>query len=88
MVLPRSQTPQGESVAKPEVLLLIILCLECKYDIKKSMVTSPIRFSKRKSMGGNNLGRWATVETGAHTLDISYQVNIDNIHVCVYITIS
>ena len=29
------QTPQGESVAKPETLLLIILSIICKYDIKE-----------------------------------------------------
>ena len=36
----------------------------------RSMVTTPIRFSKRKSMGGNILGTWATAETVAHTLEI------------------
>ena len=43
------------------------------------METSPIRFSKRKSVTGNILGRWTIVETVAHTLNISYQVHIVNI---------
>ena len=34
VVHPRLQTPQGESVAKPETPLLIILILVCKYDMK------------------------------------------------------
>ena len=33
VVHPRPQTPQGESVAKPETPLLIILSIACKYDI-------------------------------------------------------
>ena len=45
----------------------------------KANVTSPIRFSKRKSVGGNIIGRWIIVETVAHALDISFQMNIDNI---------
>ena len=32
------------------------------------METCPIGFSKRKSVGGNILGRWAILETVAHTL--------------------
>ena len=35
VVHPRLQTPQGESVAKPEKPLLIILILVCKYDMKE-----------------------------------------------------
>ena len=34
MVHPPPQTPQGESVAKPETLLLIIISLVCKHDTK------------------------------------------------------
>ena len=33
VVCPRSQTPQGESVAKPETPLLIILSIACKYEV-------------------------------------------------------
>ena len=32
VVHPRPQTPQVESVAKPETLMLIILSIACKYD--------------------------------------------------------
>ena len=32
-VHPRSQTPQGESVAKPEIPLLIILSITCKWGL-------------------------------------------------------
>ena len=34
MVHPRPQIPQGESVAKPETRLLIIMSIACKHDIK------------------------------------------------------
>ena len=30
---PRPQKPQGESVAKPETPLLIILSIACKYEV-------------------------------------------------------
>ena len=40
------------------------------------METSPIRFSRRKSVGGTILGRWTNVETVSHTLNIPYKVNI------------
>ena len=33
VVHPRPQTPQGESVAKPETPLLIILSIACKYEV-------------------------------------------------------
>ena len=33
VVHPRPQTPQGESVAKPEKPLLVILCKACKYEV-------------------------------------------------------
>ena len=33
MVHPRPQTPQGESVAKPETPMLIILGIACKYHV-------------------------------------------------------
>ena len=35
VVHPRLQTPKGESVAKPETFLLIILSLLCKCEIKE-----------------------------------------------------
>ena len=37
MVHPRPQTPQGEPVAKPGTILLIILNLVCKSDIKEAL---------------------------------------------------
>ena len=58
----RPQTPPGGSVAKPETLLLIILSLVCNSD-KVNCLT---RYSKRKSMGGNTLGRWIKVKTVSH----------------------
>ena len=57
--------------AEPETHLFIILSLIWKYDIQEVYITSPIRVSKRKSVGGNILGRWTVVETFAHALDIS-----------------
>ena len=33
MVHPRTQTPQGESVVKPESPLQIILSIACKYEV-------------------------------------------------------
>ena len=33
MVHPRPQKPQGESVAKPEIPLLVILSIACKYEV-------------------------------------------------------
>ena len=36
VVDPRPQTPQVEPVAKPETLLLIMLSLACKSDIKQA----------------------------------------------------
>ena len=35
VVHPRHQTPQGESVVKPEAVLLMILTLVCESDIKE-----------------------------------------------------
>ena len=35
VVHPRPQTPQGESVAKPGTLLLIILSVVCKFDLQE-----------------------------------------------------
>ena len=53
----------------------------------RSMVTTPIRFSKRKSMGGNILGTWATAETVAHTLDIlELSKYWQQSHICIKIT--
>ena len=42
---PRPQTPQGESVAKPETSLLIILSTACKYEVHGNLF-SPL-FEKR-----------------------------------------
>ena len=49
------KTPQGESVAKPETPLLIILIIACKWGPWQH-VQSVIR--KAKSMDKNILGRW------------------------------
>ena len=51
MVPLRPQTPQGESVAKPRTLLLLILNLECKFDIHGlySNVSNP--FFEKKVCG-------------------------------------
>ena len=75
VVHPRPQTPQGESVAKHETLLLIILNIVSKYEIKDVRETATIRFFKRKSVDGNILGRWTIVETEPHTLNISCQIH-------------
>ena len=64
MVHPRPQTPQGESVAKPETLLLIILSIACKYGPWQH-VQSVIQ--KAKSVDKNILGRWLKVETASQT---------------------
>ena len=45
MVHLRPQTPQGESVAKPETRLLIIPSIACKYEVHGN-VFSPL-FEKR-----------------------------------------
>ena len=39
MVHPRPQTPQGESVAKPETPLLIILSIACKYEVHVNLIS-------------------------------------------------
>ena len=44
MVHPRPQTPRGESVAKPETPLLIILTIACKYEV----TTCLAHYSKSK----------------------------------------
>ena len=51
MVNPRLQTPQGESVAKSETLLLITLGLVREYDIKEVHVNKSNLFSTRKIYG-------------------------------------
>ena len=39
VVHPRPQTPQGESVAKPETPLLIILSIACEYAVHGNLVS-------------------------------------------------
>ena len=43
MVYPWLQAPQGESVAQPGTLLLIIFSVVYKSDIKEAIVYHPIR---------------------------------------------
>ena len=60
-----SQTPQGESVAKPETPLLIILSITCKWgpwQHAQSVIW------KVKSVAKNILGRWLKIETASQTL--------------------
>ena len=64
VVHPRPQTPQGESVAKPETPLLIILSIACKWGPWQH-VQSVIR--KAKSVDKNILGRWLKIETASQT---------------------
>ena len=64
VVHPRPQTPQGESVAKPETPLLIILSIACKWGPCQH-VQSVIR--KAKSVDKNILGRWLKTETASQT---------------------
>ena len=64
MVHPRPQTPQGESVAKPETPLLIILSIACKWGPWQH-VQSVIQ--KAKSVDKNILGRWSKIETASQT---------------------
>ena len=51
MVHPQRQTPQGESVAKPETLLLIVLSTVCKYDIKEVIGNQSNPFFKKRVYG-------------------------------------
>ena len=46
--LSTAPTPQGESVAKPETPLLIILSIACRYDVH---VNFSVRYSKSKVQG-------------------------------------
>ena len=39
VVHPRPQTAQGESVAKPETPLLIILSIACKYEVHDNLLS-------------------------------------------------
>ena len=48
---PRPQRPQGELVTKPETLLLIILSLVCKHDIKEVHGNKSIPVFKKKVLG-------------------------------------
>ena len=64
VVHPRPQTPQGESVAKPETPLLIILSIACKWGPWQH-VQSVIR--KAKSVDKNILGMWLKIETASQT---------------------
>ena len=61
VVHPRPQTPQGESIAKPETPLLIILSKACKYEVHGNLF-SPL-FEKTKSVDKNIFGRWLEIET-------------------------
>ena len=79
VVHPRPQTPQGESVAKPETPLLIILSIVYVNVIcRRSMETTPIHFSTRMSVDRNIQERWTAEETVTQTLMIEIQ-NIVNI---------
>ena len=64
MVYPRPQTPQGESVAKPETPLLIILSISCK-EVHGNMF-SPL-FEKQNAWTKNILGGWLKIETASYT---------------------
>ena len=52
----RPQTPQGESVAKPETPLLIILSIACKYEVHGNLFSSLFEkqspWEKTSSAGG------------------------------------
>ena len=74
--------PGRESADKPGTLLLIILILVCKYDVKGvhgKLLTSPIRYSKRESTDGNTQGDVDNAEKVSHTFNISYKMNITDI---------
>ena len=60
-----AQTPQGESVAKPETPLLIIVSVACKYKAHGNLF-SPL-FEKQKSVDKNILGRWLKIKTASQT---------------------
>ena len=49
MVYPRLQTPQGEPVAKTEILLLIIPILVFKSDIKEAHRNYPSPFFQKEN---------------------------------------
>ena len=51
MVHPLPQTPQGESVAKPGTLLLIILSLVCDIDVKEGHSNLSHPFFEKKVCG-------------------------------------
>ena len=51
MVHPQPQTPQGESVAKPVTLLLIILSIVCKCDIKEVLGNQSNPLFKKRVCG-------------------------------------
>ena len=70
MVHPRPQIPQGESVAKTETPLLIILSIVCKYKGGPWKLVQSV--FKKNAVGLNILGRWTIVETVAHASNISY----------------
>ena len=64
VVHPRPQTPQGESVAKPDTPLLIILSIACKWSPWQH-VQSVIR--KAKSVDKNIIGKWLKIGTASQT---------------------
>ena len=81
------QTPEGESVAKPGTLLLIVRSIMCKSDIqRKFVVTCPIPFccfslflSAEIVRGQKQPWGWIRTEALSHTSIISYSVNFANI---------
>ena len=77
---PRPQTPQGEPVAKPGTLRLIILSLVCKSDIKSPLCIIRSVVQKRLSVGGNIQGRCINVETVLYP-NISHIRHITNVNI-------
>ena len=67
-VHPPHETPQGDSVAKPGTLRLIILSSVYESDMKEVHGNCQIRCSRRKSVKRNILGRLINVETISQTL--------------------
>ena len=55
VVHPRPQTPQGESVAKPEIPPVIIRSIACKYEVHGNLF-SPL--FENNFRGQNLIGRW------------------------------
>ena len=66
VVHPRAQTPQGESAAKPETPLLIILSIAGTYEVHGNLFTHSV-IRKAKFVDKNILGRWLEIETASQT---------------------